>query len=272
MIRLTWIGHATVVIDLGGIRVLTDPLLRPHAWLLRRVGAAPSAAQWRGTDAVLLSHLHADHAELGSLRMLRGIPVLTSPRNAQWLRRRLGPTVEPAVPGTWRRLTDDGEPAGHTATQSASHGVEDGVEVCLVRADHGHRPMPHRPNEANGFLVRSPSEAVYFAGDTSLYPEMADLPRIAGRRIDVALLPIAGWGPRLSGGHLGPAEAAEVCRLVGPRAVMPIHHGTLHPWGYQYLGLDWLRRPIGDFAREVNRVAPEVQLIDVPPGGTVEFG
>lgn len=65
VVRITWLGHASAVLDVAGVRVLTDPLLRRHAGLLRRRGGAPAPAVWSGADVVLLSHLHHDHAEPG---------------------------------------------------------------------------------------------------------------------------------------------------------------------------------------------------------------
>jgi L-ascorbate metabolism protein UlaG (beta-lactamase superfamily) len=91
-----------------------------------------------------------------------------------------------------------------------------------------------------------------------------------GSDIDVALLPIAGWGPRLSGGHMGPTEAAEACRLVRARAVLPIHHGTLHARGHQYLGLGWMTKPVAQFAVELARIAPDCRLLGTSVGETVE--
>src|SRR4051794_41979998 len=85
-IEITWLGHSTVVLDIGGVRIISDPLLRPHAGLLRRRGAPPRAADWTGAVAVLLSHLHHDHADLRSLRLLGDVPVFTAHHNAQWLR------------------------------------------------------------------------------------------------------------------------------------------------------------------------------------------
>jgi L-ascorbate metabolism protein UlaG (beta-lactamase superfamily) len=66
---------------------------------------------------------------------------------------------------------------------------------------------------------------VYFAGDTDLFPAMADL-----GKIDVALLPVAGWGPRLPAGHLDPARAVQALELIDPRIAIPIHWGTYAPW------------------------------------------
>ena len=84
-IDVTWLGHSTVVLDVDGVRLVTDPLLRRHAGILRRRGRKPRREAWAGADAVLLSHLHHDHADLASLRLLGGAPVLTARENASWL-------------------------------------------------------------------------------------------------------------------------------------------------------------------------------------------
>jgi L-ascorbate metabolism protein UlaG (beta-lactamase superfamily) len=247
--RITWVGHATVVLDMAGVRLLTDPLLQRNAGPLRRVGPRPDPRAWKDPDLVLVSHLHSDHASVPSLRLLEGVPMLSGPRNEPWLASRAGARVSGAGEDTW-------VPVGSGE-----------VEVRLVRADHSSRPMPHRPNDAHGHLVRSPEGTVWFAGDTSLYDDMAGLPDLAGGAIDLALLPIGGWGPRLSAGHMGPAEAVEACRRVGARAVLPIHYGTFHPQGMQFTNLDWMTRPGRVFRRRMATGCPEVRLLDVELGG-----
>ena len=87
--------------------------------------------------------------------------------------------------------------------------------------------MPTRPNEACGHLLRSGDQRMWIAGDTSLYPEMDDLPDLAGGPIDLAVVPIHGWGPRLSGGHMNPERAAHACAMIGAAAAMPYHWGSL---------------------------------------------
>jgi L-ascorbate metabolism protein UlaG (beta-lactamase superfamily) len=82
--------------------------------------------------------------------------------------------------------------------------------------------MPHRPNDANGHLLRAPEGTIWVAGDTSLYDGIADLPTLAGRRVDLAVVPIGGWGSRLSGGHMGPQEAAQACAMVRARAAVGV--------------------------------------------------
>ncbi len=236
-VRITWLGHASVSIDLRAadgreVRLLTDPVLGHAAGPLARFTARPRVRDWAGADAVLLSHLHHDHADLPSLRRLRGIPVYASPGNARWL-----------VRHGLRRAAIEDPPGGADWRQ-----VAPGVRLRLVRADHDSRPMPHRPNAAHGFLIRTAGAAIWFAGDTSLYPEMDRLAEAAGGRIDVALVPIGGWGPRLSPGHLGPVEAAEAVARSGAAHVVPIHHGTLHPRAWPDAWLDWLHAPLVHFA------------------------
>lgn len=242
-LAVSWLGHSTVVIDLGGVRLITDPLLRHHNGLLRRDGPRPVAARWESADAVLLSHLHHDHAEIRSLRMLGDAPVLTGRDNARWLRRR------------------------------GLHGVGldgwtflGGTRVRLVKAVHHSRRMPHRPNDAHGHLLRSDTLALWVAGDTSLYDEMTDLPARAGtERLDLAVVPIGGWGPRLSSGHMGPREAAEACRRTRARLALPVHWGTLHAPLTRRLG-DWFDRPLDAFEAEVSTIAPFCRVLRLAPG------
>lgn len=245
-ISLRWLGHSTVVLDVGASRLITDPLLRQHAGVLRRTTPPPTADAYAGVDAVLLSHLHLDHADLPSLRRLRPAPVVSSPPVADWLAAQHIPGL--AIGTDWVALGP-------------------GVEARLVPAAHHSRPLPHRPNDAHGFLVRSAEAVVWFAGDTAAYPEMVDLPRLAGGRIDVALLPIHGWGPRLSAGHLDAVGAADVCATIGARYVVPIHYGTLHPVGFNLAPRDWMQAPARRFAAALPWLAPATTLITLEPMG-----
>lgn len=245
-LRITWLGHATTVIDLDGARLVTDPLVHPHAGLLRRRGTAPRVAAWQGADAVLLSHLHHDHAEPRSLRRIGPVPVLTAPANARWARRH-GLHGLGLGRGQWVRVAPE-------------------VEVRLAPAVHGSRPMPHRPNAATGHLVRGRSATVWFAGDTELFAAMAELGALAERPVDVALVPVHGWGPRLSGGHLGPVEAARACALVGARFAVPIHWGTLHAPAGRHLPPGWMDEAGPAFAAAVRRLAPGCEPVVLEPG------
>ncbi len=245
-LQVTWLGHATVVLDLAGTRLVTDPLLRAHAGPLRRRGPAPRPEQWAGSDAVLLSHLHHDHAELASLRMLGDVPVLSAAPNAAWLRRRglagvsLGPDT--ADPGEWHRVGS--------------------VEVRQVEADHHARPMPHRPAAAHGHLLRAGDRRVHVVGDSDLTPTMARAAELAGGPLDLVVVPIHGWGPRLSDGHLDPVRAAQACAAVGARWVLPYHFGTLYPPLVPWFS-DYLDRPLAEFAAALAEHAPDCRLAPV---------
>lgn len=244
--KVTWLGHSSVVLDLDGVRILTDPLLRSHAGLLRRLAPRPDPASWSRPDVVLLSHLHHDHAEVRSLRMLPGAALMSAPENVAWLRRRQLPNTVPLGDG-W---TDVGT----------------GVRVRQVPAEHGHRPMPHRPNAANGQLVQGPSGTVWIAGDTGLFPGMAAIPAMAGGPIDVALVPVWGWGPRLSAGHLSPVTAARAVELSGARFAVPVHWGTLHPPFITHFARSWLEQPGRRFAEAVSEQAPGCTAVVLAPG------
>ncbi len=263
-VAVTWLGHSTAVIDFGSVgqtvRVVTDPLLHRHAGVLRRRGDRPADC-WRGADAVLLSHLHHDHAELRSLRLLAGVPVLTAPANARWLR---GRAVEGVGLGArwWPIGADDRHPQ---------------VSVRLVPAVHGHRPMPHRPNAANGHLLRSVESdgrvtTVWVVGDTEPFPAMTHLAELAGGPIDVALIPVGGWGPRLSGGHMDPAQAARVCAQVGVQTAIPVHWGTLHAPGGRHFPRGWMDHAGAAFAASAAREASETRAVVLAPGQAWSVG
>ncbi len=259
VLRLTWLGHASTVLDVAGVRVLTDPLLRRHAGLLRRRGAAPAPALWSDPDVVLLSHLHHDHAELGSLHLLDDVPVLTAPANAHWLRDR-------GVRGALGLAEDVWFTVGPRGSHARRPEPGAGVRVRAVPAVHGERPMPHRPNAANGFVLVADRLRVWFPGDTEPYPAMAQLPALVDGPVDLALVPVGGWGPRLSGGHMDPVQAARACAVVHARHAVPVHWGTLHAPASRRLPPGWMDRAGAAFAAAVEREAPECEAHVLEPG------
>jgi L-ascorbate metabolism protein UlaG (beta-lactamase superfamily) len=250
-VRLTWLGHASVVLELDGVRLLTDPLLRSRAGPLRRRGPVPTPDQVADLDAVLISHLHHDHAELTSLRLLPDLPLLTGPPCAAFLVKRRLQGVD--LDDSWYAVGDSG------------------VQVRLVRADHHSRKMPHRPNDAYGHLVRGPAFRIWLAGDTSLYPEMADLPELAGGPLDLAVVPIGGWGPRLSGGHMDPEQAARACAVVEARAAVPYHWGTFHVPSQRDTPRGWMDQPGPAFAAALAEHAPACEARVLRPGEVTTF-
>ena len=218
---LSYIGHSTLLLELADARVLTDPVLGPGIAHIRRTAPSPRLEDLAALDAVLVSHAHHDHLDPPSLRQVaRDCPVI-APRGCGMLLRRSG-------------IRDVVE------VDAGDRVAVGGISVEAVRAVHDGRRYPiGRRLAALGYLLEGPVR-VYFAGDTDLFPEMAAL---AGR-VDVAALPVWGWGPRLPPGHLDPESAAHAASLVRPRIAVPIHWGTLTALGAQR-GLDPLEAPAG---------------------------
>jgi L-ascorbate metabolism protein UlaG (beta-lactamase superfamily) len=244
--RITWLGHATLLLEVGGARLLTDPLLRDRIGHLRRHAASPPPGLTENLDAVLVSHLHLDHLDVASLRRLdRRVPVLV-PAGAGSLLRRLGfvNTTELHV-GEEIRIAD--------------------AQVRAVPAVHDGRRHPlGRLAEAIGFVVAG-AHRVYFAGDTDLFDDIAQ----ATGPLDVALLPVWGWGPSLGPGHMDPVVAARAAALLRPRIAVPIHWGTFFPIGLKGRRGDALVEPPLAFARHVAELAPGVEVRVLAPGETL---
>src|SRR5205085_2078342 len=104
-----------------------------------------------------------------------------------------------------------------------------GLTITAFEADHDDRRTPVTTTRAPavGYLIAG-SQSAYFAGDTGLHDDMAAL---ASAHVDVALVPVAGWGPTLGPGHMDPREAAASLALIAPQVAIPIHWGTLGPIG-----------------------------------------
>ena len=242
--RVTYVGHATVLVEMDGVRLLTDPVLRQRIGPLRRHGAPPDPRLAEGVDAMLISHLHHDHADVPSLRRLsRKVPVFAAPGAGDFLARLGFVDVRELAPG-----------------DSASVG---GVRVTATEANHppsGRRL--ERASRAVGFEL-SGGRHIYFAGDTDLFEGME---RIGGGELDLALLPIWGWGTNIGAGHLDPERAARAAALLSPRVVVPIHWGTLYPLGLARLRPEPLRSPPRELARWMDELAPQSELRVLAPG------
>lgn len=251
---LRFLGHATVLVELAGFRLLTDPVLRDRLAFLGRVAPGEPAGLGEGLDAVLLSHLHHDHTDLPSLRSLpRDLTVLV-PDGA-------GPVIRPLG----FRSVVELEP-GQTWTPAGSPELV----VRATPAVHDGRRTPLGPRaRALGYLIEAGGTSVYFAGDTDIFAGMARL----HPSLDVALVPVWGWGPNLGSGHLDPVRAAEALALLRPRFAVPIHWGTLFPLGLRRVPrvAAVLHEPPRRFRDEASRVAPDCRVLLTEPGDVVRF-
>lgn len=242
---ITWVGHATVLIEVGGVRLITDPAVTKRLMHLVRRGPVPLIDP---VDAVLISHLHMDHLHLPSLRRLGPVPELVVPAGAAPLVRGLHPS----------RLVEVS--AGDVHRLNAAGGV---VEVCAVEAEHSDRRGPHSRTTARaiGYVIRHAGRSVYFAGDTDLFDGMADI-----GPVDVALLPIWGWGPTVGERHLTPPTAALAVERLRAAAVIPIHWGTYSPTTLRRGEPAWLGDPLDRFRGELDLLGLGERLVALRPG------
>jgi L-ascorbate metabolism protein UlaG (beta-lactamase superfamily) len=241
--EVTWWGHATVAIRDRGVTILTDPVLRNRlAHLYRRRGPRPVLSQ--APDAVVVSHLHSDHCDLPSLRALPRSTRLIVPHGAaSFLRSRLGER-------------------DFTELRAGQETAVGGVTVRAVPAAHdgGRTPKSRIRAVALGYVVTGDRSA-WFGGDTGLFDEMKEI-----GPVDLALVPVWGWGWTLGPGHLDPAGAAEAMRLAGPAQAVPIHWGTLWPVGCWRVRPDRFTRPGDEFAAHTRTTAPATDVRVLAPG------
>lgn len=245
--RVTYVGHSTLLLEIDGTTLLTDPVLRSRVAILRRLTPVPELPGLLAPDAVLISHAHPDHLDFPSMRRISTAVPAVTPRGLARLIARTGD-----------RASMELEPG-----QSVVIGA---AEITATPANHNGRRHPMtRRLPALGFVVRGAGSSVYFAGDTDLFDEMQEF--AAG--VDVALLPVGGWGRQLRSGHLDPERAARAAALLRPRVAVPIHWGTLVG---PAVSRERALAPAGEFARFAASLAPGVEVRALQPGDAVALG
>ncbi len=246
--RVTFLGHASLLLEVDDLRILTDPLLRDGVGPVRRQTKAVLPELFADLDAVFVSHGHHDHLDLPSLRAIPGRPTVIVPRGfGRLVARAMGGPVEEVAPGD--RL------------------VIDSVHFEVLAAAHSGRREPLGPTgPALGCVIRG-SRRIYFPGDTDLFAGMAAL---AGT-LDVALLPVWGWGPNIGPGHMDPGRAAQAAAALRPRLAVPIHWGTFYPAGLRRVRPEPLAEPGPQFAEAAARLAPGVPVRILAPGESLEL-
>jgi L-ascorbate metabolism protein UlaG (beta-lactamase superfamily) len=241
--QITYLGHSTLLIRSRGTNILTDPVLRSRVTFLRRSSPPAAHADWRSANVVLISHLHFDHLDFPTLRQMDGSQRFLIPRGAAPLLAK----------------------AGFRNYQEVEVGeiVQVGdVSIRVTFAQHSRSRFPGGPQaDCIGFVIIG-DHSVYYPGDTRLFPGMD---AIAGK-LDIAFLPVWGWGPDRGKEHMGPKEAAQSLNLLKPKFAVPIHWGTYLP-----LGLYWLKPafhffPPHEFLLQARELAPQVDVRILQPG------
>jgi L-ascorbate metabolism protein UlaG (beta-lactamase superfamily) len=221
-LRVTMIGHATLLIQFAGLNILTDPVwsdrASPVAFAGPRRVTAPGVelTALPPIDAILLSHSHYDHMDLTALRALQGAhdPLIVTPLGNDAIIHRHIPAARVVV-GDWGDRVE-------IAPGAAAH-----IVPALHWSSRGLRDR--RMALWSGFVVEVAGKRVYFAGDTGY--GTGDIFRAIGARfgpVDLAILPIGAYDPRwfMAAQHCDPEEAVRIFEHVGAKAAVGMHWGT----------------------------------------------
>lgn len=254
--RVTYIGHATLLIEIGRKRILTDPNFDETlgGFLPRVSRPGIPLADLPTLDAILLTHAHADHLSFRSLDQLpRTVPLFAPPAVAAWLIK-LGYAHARPIPADAE--TSVGEVVIHAAA---------------ARHKGSRYSFDRWRSAANMYLIDAGDETCFFAGDTALIPEthyvVRDIVHATGRTLDIALLPIGHapwWKPGFRRGHLTATDALDLFDRLQARYLIPYHWGTFqHITSGAYDAIERLRAMLPAYLRQ-----SDVRILE--PGGSLE--
>jgi L-ascorbate metabolism protein UlaG (beta-lactamase superfamily) len=211
--NIVWLGHSSFLIDIGGVRIATDPAYFSLATMRRRVKLPCRPEQIKNVDYLLISHDHRDHFDRRSVRALAAN----------------NPEMEALVPLGGARLFDAGVKV-QEAGWYQEYRVRDDVRIILLPAKHWAKRGLADTNRTlwGSFLIIHGERKIFFAGDTAYDPRIFREVRQMFGDMDVCLLPIGAYSPRwfMAGSHTDPEEAARIFDELGGGSFIPMHYGT----------------------------------------------
>lgn len=234
---LVWLGHACFLLRVGGVTLLTDPVLFSSLGLRHRHALPCRPEDVTGIDYLLLSHGHRDHLDEKSIKLLAAqnpqMQVLTSLGMARLLRG-VARSLKVQEAGWWQQF---------------DLGPNAPFELFYLPASHWHRRGLADLNEVlwGSFLLRTPDyRTIYFAGDTSMAGHFEDIEKQFGP-LDIVLMPIGAYKPAfmMQLSHVNPHEAAKAANILRAGHVVPMHYGTF----------DLSDEPASEPLRELQHVA-----------------
>jgi L-ascorbate metabolism protein UlaG (beta-lactamase superfamily) len=251
-ITTAWIGHATVLINFFGIKILTDPALFPRIGIRlpgftigpkRLTAPALKFPDLPKIDVVLLSHAHFDHFDLRTLRRFEeSTRVIAAPHTADLLR--------------WTRFRDITELHwGETKTLNTGDPTQGNVAISAFEVKHwGARTQRDTHRGYNGYLIERKGRRILFAGDTAMTDTFANLRRHGA--IDLAIMSIGAYNPWIYS-HCTPEQAVEMANAAGAQFIMPVHHQTFR------LSFEPLREPIERFQAALGNTPERIALHEI---------
>jgi L-ascorbate metabolism protein UlaG (beta-lactamase superfamily) len=252
-VTAAWIGHATVLINFFGIKILTDPVLFPRIGIRlpgftvgpkRLTAPALQSHELPRIDLIILSHAHFDHFDLRTLhRFDERTSVVTAPNTADLLK--------------WTRLRDITELRwGETKVLNIAGQTKSDIAVSAFQVKHwGARKQRDDYRGYNGYVMESRSRGtrrILFGGDTAMTDSFAKL----RQPVDLAIMSIGAYNPWIHS-HCTPEQAVEMATAAGAQFVMPVHHQTFR------LSFEPLREPIERFEAALRKTPERIALREI---------
>ncbi len=248
-VTFAWIGHATVLINFFGIKILTDPVLFPRIGIRlpgltigpkRLTAPALQFHELPNIDLILLSHAHFDHLDLRTLRCFgESTTVITARATSDLLRH--------------TRFCDVTELDWGEAKSFKTAGGE--INISALPVNHwGARKRRDTYRGYNGYLLERKRQRIIFAGDTAMTNSFAELQEEG--EIDLAIMSIGAYNPWIHS-HCSPEQAVEMANAAGAHFIIPVHHQTFR------LSFEPFGEPIERFEAALRKTPERIALREI---------